>query len=102
MEQDITFYISIFTGFLTVSEILPYIKSISSNGILQLITTILLNKTNQNASENERLLESNSESNSEHSPNVVIKSDTITVVSQNIKFIFDSPNVQLDFNESSK
>lgn len=101
MEQDITFYISILVGFLlTVSETLPYVKSISSNGVLQLITTTLLNKTNtnQNLSENERLLESNLE----HSRNVVITSDTITVVSQNIKFVFDSPNVQLDFNEANK
>ena len=41
--DDFSFYISIVTGLLlTISETLPYINSIKSNGILHLVTDTLL------------------------------------------------------------
>lgn len=45
MDADFTFYFSIVTGImLTISEILPYIKVIKSNGITELIVSNLLKK----------------------------------------------------------
>lgn len=58
MNADITFYISIISSFLlTISELLPYIKSIKSNGILESFISMLehfhyTKITNNNDTEN--------------------------------------------------
>jgi hypothetical protein len=102
MDQDIAFYISIITGFLlTISETLPLIKSVRSNGILDLVINFLKTKfdnrlSNLNNSENEPLLQAPQETD-----NVIIRSNNISIVSDNIRFTFNSPNVQLDFNEGT-
>jgi len=45
--DEITFYISIISSFLlAVSEILPYIKSIEANGIIETFINIIKKKTN--------------------------------------------------------
>ena len=52
-DADITFYISIVSSFLlTVSELLPYIKTIKSNGILELFVSILKKMSNNTQFEN--------------------------------------------------
>lgn len=52
MIESISFYISITTGLLlTISEMLPYIKKIKSNGIVEYITDKLYKK-----SQNEHVL----------------------------------------------
>jgi histidyl-tRNA synthetase len=47
--NNITLYISIISScLLTISEILPYIQKIQSNGIMELIISFLKNKNNYN------------------------------------------------------
>jgi len=54
MTFDATFYISIISStLLTISEILPYVQKIQSNGILQCISEIIKQKP---TSESEPLL----------------------------------------------
>lgn len=48
-QLDITFYISIISScLLAISEILPYIKSINSNGVIECIETIIKTLINKN------------------------------------------------------
>lgn len=58
MPVDIAFYISIVSGaLLTISEVLPYIKQINSNGIIETIINIIKKKQN-NSPESEPLVSS--------------------------------------------
>lgn len=109
-QNDPTLYISIITGLLlTVSEILPYIKTVKSNGIIHLITNFLLEKY-YNTQEN--LQQNTQDQDEERQPLINKRSSTtthllsevsnITITSQNVNFTFNSPNIKLDFNESSK
>lgn len=112
-QTDPALYVSIITGLLlTVSEILPYIKNVKANGIMHLITNFLVQKSMiiHNTQED---LPQNTEDNTdeERQPLINKRSDTtthllsevsnITITSQNVNFTFHSPNVKLDFNESS-
>lgn len=114
-KTDPALYISIITGFLlTVSEILPYIKNVKANGIIHLITTFLLKKsmtidnisqdvqqdTEENVQDEERQPLINKRFNT--TTHLLSEVSNITITSQNVKFTFHSPNVKLDFNESSK
>jgi hypothetical protein len=110
-QSDPTLYISIITGLLlTVSEILPYIKTVKSNGIIHLITNFLLEKynTQENLQENtqdqdeERQPLINKRSNTTTTTHLLSEVSNITITSQNVNFTFNSPNIKLDFNESSK
>lgn len=54
---DITFYISLVSGaLLTISEIMPYITKIQSNGILHSITNFLTSKAANSDAETRPLL----------------------------------------------
>lgn len=71
--DQISFYISVTsTLLLTISEILPYIKSVKSNGVLQIILNISkdflskLQNQNSNINEHQPLLSNISE----HQPNI--------------------------------
>lgn len=58
--MPISGYISVATGILlTISEILPYIKSIKSNGIMQCILSFLVSKTT--STEHEPLLDADTD-----------------------------------------
>uniref|UniRef100_A0A6C0H6T0 Uncharacterized protein n=1 Tax=viral metagenome TaxID=1070528 RepID=A0A6C0H6T0_9ZZZZ len=49
--SDITFYFSLISGaLLTISEMMPYITKIQSNGILHSITNFLTSKANSSSS----------------------------------------------------
>lgn len=114
-KNDSILYISIISGMLlTISEILPYIKNIKANGIIHLITNFLVEKyynTQQNLQQN---LQQNTEDDQDEERQLLInkRSSTtthllsevsnITITSQNVNFTFHSPNVKLDFNESSE
>jgi hypothetical protein len=108
-------YVSIITGFLlTVSEILPYIRNVKANGIIHLITNFLLKKsmtigntredlqqdTEENVQDEERQPLINKRFNT--TTHLLSEVSNITITSQNVNFTFHSPNVKLDFNESSK
>ena len=115
-QTDPALYVSIITGLLlTVSEILPYIKNVKANGIIHLITNFLLKKsmtinntredlqqddTEENVQDEERQPLINKRFNT--STHLLSEVSNITITSQNVNFTFHSPNVKLDFNESSK
>lgn len=94
--EDISFYVSIATGFLlTISEVLPYITSIQSNGVLQLIINNLLKRSNRTGTdeENARLLNERP-----IEQNVVLPDNkNIVVNSSNVTFTFNSARVKLEF-----
>lgn len=111
-------YISIVTGLLlTISEMLPYIKTVRANGIMHLITNFLIEKSvvYNNSLPNQILNQDNVtqhlDQDDERQPLINKRSDTtthllsevsnITITSQNVNFTFHSPNVKLDFNEST-
>lgn len=113
-KNDSILYISIISGMLlTVSEILPYIKNVKANGIMHLIINFLVEKyynTQENLQQNtqneqdeqdeERQLLINKRSST--TTHLLSEVSNITITSQNVNFTFHSPNVKLDFNESSK
>lgn len=110
-NNDSILYISIISGMLlTISEILPYIKNVKANGIIHLITNFLVEKyyntqenlqqnTEDNQDEERQLLINKRSSTTTH---LLSEVSNITITSQNVNFTFHSPNVKLDFNESSK
>ena len=110
-KTDSILYISIISGMLlTVSEILPYIKNVKANGIIHLITNFLVEKyyntredlqqnTEDDQDEERQLLINKRSSTTTH---LLSEVSNITITSQNVNFTFHSPNVKLDFNESSK
>lgn len=110
-KNDSILYISIISGMLlTISEILPYIKNVKANGIIHLITNFLVEKyyntqenlqqnTEDNQDEERQLLINKRSSTTTH---LLSEVSNITITSQNVNFTFHSPNVKLDFNESSK
>lgn len=56
--MDVAFVISVCSGlFLTVSETLPFISKIESNGILHLIANVLARKGSQTQTNNNELAE---------------------------------------------
>ena len=106
-NQNFSFYISILTGsLLTVSEILPYINSIRSNGILHLCTNIcnyLINKSprsniNDNDTERQPILQQPQNLTSQ---NVNLTSQNVNLTSPNVNVTFSSPNVQLFMNKEN-
>lgn len=105
VETNIGFYVSIVTGLLlTVSETLPYISSIRSNGIMQLITDTLLKKRGNLQVENDEQADEETNliqhSNQPYTSHILSEASNVTITSQNVQFTFNSPNVKLDFNES--
>ena len=114
-KNDSILYISIISGMLlTISEILPYIRNVKANGIIHLITNFLLKKsmtigntredlqqdTEENVQDEERQPLINKRFNT--TTHLLSEVSNITITSQNVNFTFHSPNVKLDFNESSK
>lgn len=114
-QPNPSLYISIVTGLLlTISEILPYVKTVRANGIMHLITNFLLEKSavyNSLPNQNTQDTTQHSDPDDERQPLINKRADTtthllsevsnITITSQNVNFTFHSPNVKLDFNESS-
>lgn len=111
--DNTTFYISITTGLLlTFSEILPFIDSIKSNGILHLISNFLIKRaanTNSRTGVSQNVVVNNTPSstvacteNDRLLNNTSVLNDVskVIITSENIKFTFNSPNIKLDFNES--
>ena len=89
-NNEITFYISIISGMLlTISEVLPYVKSIRSNGIIEILVNFLVEKSNTS---------SNTSSNDERTP-LLIESNISSQVSN---FTINSPNITLTFNSPNK
>jgi len=88
-NNEITFYISIISGMLlTISEVLPYIKTIRGNGIIELLLNFLVKKSSSNTS---------SSSNDERIPlltesNISSQVSNFTINSPNITLTFNSPN----------
>lgn len=97
-NNEITFYISIISGMLlTISEVLPYIKIIRGNGIIELLVNFLVEKSNtntniQNASSNTNV------QNDERTP-LLTESNISSQVSN---FTINSPNITLTFNSPNK
>lgn len=112
-QTSITFYISIISGFLlTISEILPYIRTVKANGIIHSITNFLIEKSivsdenTQNTDHNEEtqpLINNSQVLDKRQSTTTHLLSEVsnVTITSQSVNFTFHSPNVKLDFNESS-
>lgn len=115
--DNTTFYISITTGLLlTFSEILPFIDSIKSNGILHLISNFLIKRagnTNSRTGVSQNVVVNNTPNNTPSSTVACTENDRllnntsvlndvskVIITSENIKFTFNSPNIKLDFNES--
>jgi hypothetical protein len=98
--EDISFYVSIATGFLlTISEVLPYITSIQSNGILELIINNLLKRSNRTGTdeENARLLNERPNERPIEQNVVLPDNKNIVVNSSNVTFTFNSARVKLEF-----
>ena len=105
MNEIITFWSSVVIGFLlSISEILPYIKQIESNGIIELIIKNLVQKSKK-LPEIQPLLEENTENtgNLENTGN--ISNFNISQISetnqQDREIYINSENVLLKFNTSS-
>ena len=96
-NNEITFYISIISGMLlTISEVLPYIKTIRGNGIIELLLNFLVKKSSSNTSSNTNA-SSNASSNDERIPlltesNISSQVSNFTINSPNITLTFNSPN----------
>lgn len=102
-NNEITFYISIISGMLlTISEVLPYVKSIRSNGIIEILVNFLVEKSNINANSNTNVANTssntNTSSNDERTP-LLIESNISSQVSN---FTINSPNITLTFNSPNK
>ena len=98
-NNEITFYISIISGMLlTISEVLPYIKTIRGNGIIELLLNFLVKKSSSNTSSNTSSnASSNASSNDERIPlltesNISSQVSNFTINSPNITLTFNSPN----------
>ena len=91
-QNIITFYISIVSGLLlTISEILPYIKSIEGNSITEVIEKFLIKKIPTTPTPTTL--------SDERTPLVSSQPSNFTITSPNVVFTFNSANVKLDFNE---
>lgn len=87
-NNKITFYISIISGILlTVSETLPYIKNIKSNGIIELLVNFVVKKslTTQSTTSAVNI------STNERTP-LLSEVSSILISSPNITVTFNSPN----------
>jgi hypothetical protein len=110
-NNEITFYISIISGMLlTISEVLPYVKSIRSNGIIEILVNFLVEKSNINANSNTNVQNANSNTNVQNaSSNTNVQNDERTplltesnISSQVSNFTINSPNITLTFNSPNK
>ena len=106
LNNEITFYISIISGMLlTISEVLPYIKTIPGNSIIEVFVNFLVKKSNippnntssNNTSSNNKS-SNDASSNDERSP-LLIESKISSQVSN---FTINSPNISLTFNSPNK
>jgi hypothetical protein len=87
-NNKITFYISIISGILlTVSETLPYIKNIKSNGIIELLVNFVVKKSLTTQSTTSAV---NIPTN-ERTP-LLSEVSSILISSPNITVTFNSPN----------
>jgi hypothetical protein len=92
--EDFSFYLSIVTGLLlTISETLPYINSVKSNGVIQFITDSLLKRLPNHSEEQDQADEENRHLLSSDVSNFVVNSS-------NVVFTFNSSKVKLEFNGS--
>lgn len=107
-NNEITFYISIISGMLlTISEVLPYIKIIRGNGIIELLVNFLVEKSNTNTNTNST---PSSNSNSSSSSNLSSSSNDertpllteSNISSQVSNFTINSPNITFTFNSPNK
>ena len=90
--DDFSFYISIVTGLLlTISETLPYINSIKSNGILHLVTDTLLKRNSNNVSNADITDEENTRLLSNDVTNFIVNSSSVI-------FTFNSSKVKINFD----
>jgi hypothetical protein len=92
LNNEITFYISIISGMLlTISETLPYIKSIQGNGIIELLVNFLIKKSNTQSSNAQNTTSSIDERTPLH-PEFNSQVSNFTINSPNITLTFNSPN----------
>ena len=109
-NNEITFYISIISGMLlTISEVLPYIKTIRGNGIIELLVNFLVEKSNTNASSNVNVPNASSNTNVQNASSNDERNDERTplltesnISSQVSNFTINSPNITLTFNSPNK
>ena len=107
MNEITTFWSSLVIGFLlSISEILPYIKQIESNGIIELIIKNLVQKSKK-LPEIQPLLEENTTETTETTENLgnfnisQIGEINQTNNQDNREIYINSENVSLKFNTSS-
>lgn len=99
-NNEITFYISIISGMLlTISEVLPYIKIIRGNGIIELLVNFLVEKSNTNTNTNIQNASSNTNVQNDERTPLLTESNISSQVSN---FTINSPNITLTFNSPNK
>jgi hypothetical protein len=105
-NNEITFYISIISGMLlTISEVLPYIKTIRGNGIIELLVNFLVEKSNTNANSNVNVPNASSNTNVQNASSNDERTPLLTesnISSQVSNFTINSPNITLTFNSPNK
>ena len=101
-NNEITFYISIISGMLlTISEVLPYVKSIRSNGIIEILVNFLVEKSNINANSNTNVQNASSNTNVQNDERTPLLTES-NISSQVSNFTINSPNITLTFNSPNK
>lgn len=101
-NNEITFYISIISGMLlTISEVLPYIKIIRGNGIIELLVNFLVEKSNINANSNTNVQNASSNTNVQNDERTPLLTES-NISSQVSNFTINSPNITLTFNSPNK
>jgi len=104
-NNQITYYISIISGILlTISEVLPYIKSFRSNGIIELFVNFLVEKSNTNvtnASSNTNVQNTSSNDTSSNDERTALLTES-NISSQVSNFTINSPNITLTLNSPNK
>ena len=103
LNNEITFYISIISGMLlTISEVLPYIKNIRGNGIIEVLVNFLVNKSNTQSALTQSAQSLNTQSAQSLNDERIPLLTESNISSQVSNFTINSPNITLTLNSPNK